>query len=69
MLLHSGGKRARSLHEDASQLWYPMWDAGFVLGHSVRTVKEALAIFGITDEPHYEPISFLQPDTDVAKPC
>jgi [protein-PII] uridylyltransferase len=25
-------------------LWYPMWDAGFVLGHSTRTVKEALAL-------------------------
>ena len=25
-------------------LWYPLWDAGFVLGHSVRTVKEALAL-------------------------
>ena len=33
---------ARSLADDASQLWYPLWDAGFVLGHSVRTVKEAL---------------------------
>ncbi|MFI5045791.1 MAG: ACT domain-containing protein [Acidimicrobiia bacterium] len=43
-LLHTGGRRARSLADDASQLWYPMWDAGFVLGHSVRTVKEAVAL-------------------------
>ncbi|MGQ0805211.1 MAG: [protein-PII] uridylyltransferase [Actinomycetota bacterium] len=25
-------------------LWYPLWDAGFVLGNSTRTVKEALAL-------------------------
>jgi [protein-PII] uridylyltransferase len=25
-------------------LWYPLWDAGFVLGHSARTVKEAMAL-------------------------
>ncbi len=25
-------------------MWYPLWDAGFVLGHSARTVKEALAL-------------------------
>jgi [protein-PII] uridylyltransferase len=25
-------------------LWYPLWDAGFVLGHSTRTVKGALAL-------------------------
>ena len=28
--------------EDAGRLCIPLWDAGFVLGHSVRTVKEAL---------------------------
>ena len=30
--------------ELGSTLWYPLWDAGFVLGHSTRTVKEALAL-------------------------
>jgi [protein-PII] uridylyltransferase len=25
-------------------LWYPLWDAGFVLGHATRTVKEAVAL-------------------------
>jgi [protein-PII] uridylyltransferase len=44
MLLHSGGRRASALRDDASRLWYPLWDAGFVLGHSARTVKEALAL-------------------------
>lgn len=35
------------VHEDraavtalADALWYPLWDAGFVLGHATRTVKE-----------------------------
>jgi len=37
------------LHEqrsppDAGALWYPLWDAGLVLGHSVRTRKEALRL-------------------------
>ena len=44
MLLHTGGRRTSSLRDDASRLWYPLWDAGFVLGHSVRTVKEALSL-------------------------
>jgi [protein-PII] uridylyltransferase len=28
----------------AAGLWYPMWDQGLKLGHSVRTVDEALAL-------------------------
>ncbi len=28
----------------ADQIWYPIWDAGFRLDHSVRTVKAALAL-------------------------
>ena len=44
MLLHAGGRRSHALPEDAARLWYPLWDAGFVLGHSARTVKEALAL-------------------------
>ncbi|MGH9026597.1 MAG: hypothetical protein ACRDWD_10880, partial [Acidimicrobiia bacterium] len=37
------------LHEsksppEAGALWYPLWDAGVVLGHSVRTRKQALAL-------------------------
>jgi len=26
------------------QLWYPLWDAGFVTGHGARTIKESLAL-------------------------
>jgi [protein-PII] uridylyltransferase len=43
MLLHGGGRRARA-PEAAGALWYPLWDAAFVLGQSVRTVKEAIAL-------------------------
>jgi [protein-PII] uridylyltransferase len=28
----------------ADRIWYPIWDQGMKLGHSVRTVKEALAL-------------------------
>jgi [protein-PII] uridylyltransferase len=28
----------------ADRLWYPMWDAGLTLGHSVRTIRQALAL-------------------------
>ncbi len=44
MLLHHGGRRSTPSADDAGALWYPLWDAGFALGQSVRTVKEALAI-------------------------
>ena len=30
--------------EIAQQIWYPIWDEGLKLGHSVRTVAEALAL-------------------------
>ncbi|MEY2450601.1 MAG: [protein-PII] uridylyltransferase [Acidimicrobiaceae bacterium] len=39
------------LHDDragvatiADRVWYPVWDAGFTLGHSVRTVRQTLAL-------------------------
>src|SRR5581483_10001344 len=40
LLLHDG---RRDIAAVAEQLWYPVWDAGVQLGHSVRTTKEALA--------------------------
>lgn len=30
----------------ADRLWYPVWDAGLKLGHSVRTVRDTLALAG-----------------------
>jgi [protein-PII] uridylyltransferase len=39
------------LHDDradvaaiAERVWYPVWDAGLTLGHSVRTVRQTLAL-------------------------
>lgn len=46
LLLHGG--RSASGHVDvagvAERVWYPIWDAGQKLGHSVRTTKEALKL-------------------------
>jgi [protein-PII] uridylyltransferase len=39
-LLHDGSLSA----EDAAGFWYPIWNAGLKLGHSVRTVAEALDV-------------------------
>ncbi len=36
-----GGDRVRAMTE---QLWYPLWDAGFITGHGARTVKESIAL-------------------------
>lgn len=44
MLLHDGRASVDDVARAAEQLWYPLWDAGFVLGHAVRTPKEALAL-------------------------
>jgi [protein-PII] uridylyltransferase len=37
LLLHRSG----SISSVADALWYPLWDAGFVLGHATRTSSEA----------------------------
>ena len=41
LLLHT---RPRDVKELADRLWYPIWDAGVGLDHSVRTVDEAAAV-------------------------
>jgi [protein-PII] uridylyltransferase len=41
MLLHTGKGSVAAV---ADRIWYPIWDEGLKLGHSVRTVKEALAL-------------------------
>jgi [protein-PII] uridylyltransferase len=38
LLVHEPGA---PIGELADALWYPLWDAGFVLGHATRTVKES----------------------------
>ncbi|MFF5171256.1 [protein-PII] uridylyltransferase [Micromonospora sp. NPDC000089] len=41
VLLHAG---VPGVDELAGSLWYPIWDAGVRLDHSVRTVAEALSV-------------------------
>ena len=41
VLLHDGHT---NVAEVADRLWYPLWDAGFVLGHAINTVKEEVAL-------------------------
>lgn len=41
VLVHDG---ATDLAAVAERLWYPLWDAGFVLGHAANTVKQEVAL-------------------------
>ncbi|MEU9416338.1 [protein-PII] uridylyltransferase [Streptomyces sp. NPDC051000] len=41
LLLHDGKADARALSALADRLWYPVWDLGVALDHSVRTPGEA----------------------------
>ncbi len=41
VLLHDGRSNVADV---AERLWYPLWDAGFVLGHATNTVKEVVAL-------------------------
>ena len=41
VLVHRGRRDVASL---AKGIWYPIWDAGLALDHSVKTVKEALNV-------------------------
>lgn len=44
MLLHQRKPGDREVAALAERLWYPIWDAGVRLDHSVRTPEEALAV-------------------------
>jgi [protein-PII] uridylyltransferase len=44
LLLHHGKRKAAQIKTLADKVWYPIWDRGIGLDHSVRTVKEALAV-------------------------
>jgi [protein-PII] uridylyltransferase len=45
VLLHRlAGRAGRDVAEVADSVWYPVWDAGIGLDHSVRTVAEAAAV-------------------------
>ena len=41
LLVHAG---RQDVAQVAEELWYPLWDTGVSLDHSVRTVPEALAV-------------------------
>ncbi len=41
VLLHGGRS---DIGDVADRIWYPIWDEGMKLGHSVRTVREALTL-------------------------
>ena len=42
VLLHNG--KVSDLAEIADRIWYPVWDSGIGLDHSVRTVDQAVAV-------------------------
>ena len=44
MLVHEGSVRGGVAEAAARALWYPLWDAGLVLGNALRTPKEALTL-------------------------
>nr|WP_042384892.1 [protein-PII] uridylyltransferase [Streptacidiphilus melanogenes] len=41
LLLHDGGARASAVPALAERLWYPIWDQGVALDHSVRDLGQA----------------------------
>jgi [protein-PII] uridylyltransferase len=41
LLLHDGKSRAAAIAALADRIWYPVWDLGLALDHSVRTPTEA----------------------------
>ena len=45
VLVHDDGNDAVDVRRVAEQVWYPLWDAGANLDHSVRALSE------VTDRP------------------
>ncbi len=43
VLLHNG-RRKKDVSAIADAIWYPLWDAGIGLDHSVRTIDEAVTV-------------------------
>jgi [protein-PII] uridylyltransferase len=45
LLLHDvRGRNEAELRTLAERCWYPLWDAGFVTGHGLRTVRDSVAL-------------------------
>jgi [protein-PII] uridylyltransferase len=50
MLVHERRANAAQVAAIADRIWYPIWDEGFHLGHSVCTVRQALSLASDTLE-------------------
>ncbi len=44
VLIHDGKQTAKAIAAIADRVWYPVWDSGVGLDHSVRTIPEALSV-------------------------
>ncbi len=44
VLVHDGKQNGKDIAALADRVWYPVWDSGVGLDHSVRTVAEALSV-------------------------
>ncbi len=44
VLVHDGKQRTKDIAAVADRVWYPVWDSGIGLDHSVRTVAEAISV-------------------------
>ena len=40
----ASSKRGKAIAAIADRIWYPVWDSGIGLDHSVRTISEAIAV-------------------------
>ena len=44
VLVHDGKQSTKAIAALADRVWYPVWDSGVGLDHSVRTIAEALSV-------------------------
>ncbi|MGV9313137.1 [protein-PII] uridylyltransferase [Streptomyces sp. NPDC003691] len=52
LLLHDGAAHPRAVAALADRIWYPVWDLGIALDHSVRTPAEARTTAGADLKAH-----------------
>ena len=44
VLVHDGKQSPKAIAAIADRIWYPVWDSGIGLDHSVRTIAEAISV-------------------------
>jgi [protein-PII] uridylyltransferase len=44
VLVHRDDRKADKVSEVADRIWYPVWDSGLSLDHSVRTIADAVSV-------------------------